>query len=108
MGILVAPAGTEFVELALKIGDAYALAPGKERWNNETDALPASGRSITEDVLRASVPQVVRFTGFVRPGSHINSIVAQEAGRLDIAPICPASRTVQEGIYAKTAAKPDH
>jgi hypothetical protein len=52
MGILLAPAGAEFIELALQVGHEYALAPGKERWNNETDLLPASGWSLTEDVFR--------------------------------------------------------
>jgi hypothetical protein len=59
MGILLAPAGAEFIELALQVGHEYALAPGKERWNNETDLLPASGWSITEDVFRTWVPEIV-------------------------------------------------
>jgi hypothetical protein len=57
MGILLAPAGAEFIELALQVGHEYALAPGKERWNNETDLLPASGWSLTEDVFRTWVPE---------------------------------------------------
>ena len=61
MGILVTPAGAEFIELALQVGHEYALAPGKKRWNNETDPLPASGWSITEDVFRTCVPQIVGF-----------------------------------------------
>ena len=59
MGILLAPAGAEFIELALQVGHEYALAPGKERWNNETDLLPASGWSLTEDVFRTWVPEIV-------------------------------------------------
>src|ERR1700680_937133 len=63
MGILVAPAGANFFALALQAGHEYAMTPGKESWHDETDPLPASGWSITEDVFRTCMPQIVSFTG---------------------------------------------
>ena len=51
------------------------------------DQMP--GWSITEDVFRTRVPEIVSFTGLVRPRSHINAIVAQQAGCFYVAGVCP-------------------
>jgi hypothetical protein len=48
-----------------EVGDEYALPPREQSRHDKTDPLPTPCRSITKDVLRADVPQVVYFASFV-------------------------------------------
>ena len=52
-----------------------ALLPGKQRGQNEADSLPAPSRCVTQHVLGSGVPQIMNFTVFVAPSSHVDAII---------------------------------
>ena len=103
MRVLRAPSGRELEQLALEIGDNDTLCPGEQRWYDQTDALPAPRRRVTQDMLRTVVAQVVNPAPVIAPGADVDTIVAQEACSLDIALVGPARGTVKKRIHAKSA-----
>jgi hypothetical protein len=75
VGVLVTPAGCEFVQLAFEVSHKHALLPEKQSRDNEANPLPAPRWSVTENVLGAGVTQIVDFTPLIAPGSEVDPIV---------------------------------
>jgi hypothetical protein len=105
VGVLLAPAGAELVELAFEIGHEHAFGPRKESWDNQPNTFAAARGRVTQDMFRAVVPEVSDRSTFVAPGADIDTLVVEEPCGLYIAFVGPASGTVQERIDAETARK---
>ena len=85
MSIFLTPPGGELVQLALQIGDEYALLPGKQSRQDKANSLPASSRRVSQHMLGAGVPQIMNFTVFVAPCSNVNPIILEQTSRFDVA-----------------------
>jgi hypothetical protein len=52
-------------------------------------------------VFGAVVTEVVKRAAFVPPGTHIDTIIVEEAGCFDIAFVGPSSGAVEERVNSK-------
>ena len=79
------PAGSQSPVLAFDVVDDRRSRPGQEGWNDQADALAASGRRETQHMLGTVVAEVA-----VAPAAEEHAVRAEEAGMAHFTRLCPA------------------
>src|SRR4029077_19341315 len=105
VSVLLAPTGSELVQLAFEISYEYAFGPRKESWDNQPNPFAAARGCVTQDMFWSVVPKVADRPPFVAPGADVDAIVVKQACGFDIAFVAPARRTVEERVDAERAAQ---
>src|SRR4029077_21151048 len=103
VSVLLAPTGSELVQLAFEISYKYAFGPRKEGCDNQPNPFAAARGRVTQDMFWSVVPKVADRSAFVAPGADVNAIVVQEACGFDIAFVGPARGTVEERVDTERA-----
>jgi len=86
VGMLRAPSGGHFPQLALFVINKAARRPGQQCWHDIADTFAAARRGNDDAVLGTVVAEVVRAASAVRPAADIDAGAGLPAARQQTVP----------------------